>query len=288
MAASQTIVVSAAADGKRLDRLLADELELSRSYVRRLLSWNRVGINGKTVAKGTNLREGDRIEIAEFRHPREGPRTNKSLPIDILNETEEWIAVDKPAGIPTHPLNFEETDTVLNSVLHRFPEIHGVGDGGIESGVLHRLDIGTSGVLLFAKTRDAWERGRAAFSEHRVEKTYFARVHGRLESQGRIRFAFEPRGDHMRRVEKGGREAITDLEVIEMIGDSTLVRARPITGLMHQIRATLAELGHPVIGDRIYGSEQDLDRHWLHAATIQLLGFEASSPVPTYFSQPLA
>jgi 23S rRNA-/tRNA-specific pseudouridylate synthase len=148
------------------------------------------------------------------------------------------------------------------------------------SGVVHRLDRDTSGVLLFARTEEAWQRARAAFDERRVEKTYLALVHGRLQGEHEISLSLGHRGDRMRVVKRGGRTALTRLRGVEIRDGTTLVEARPVTGLMHQLRVSLAELGHPVVGDRVYGSSRREERHWLHASRIRLDGFEAASEPP--------
>ena len=264
----------------RLDVFLAARLGLSRGYVRRLLHRGSVRIGNEGAVKGVLLRAGDRIQVPAFRSPSEGPVRDDQAELRVLRDEAGLIAVDKPAGVPTHPLDFDETGTVLNAVVARYPGIVGVGEGGVQSGVVHRLDIGTSGVLLFATREEAWARARKAFADRRVSKRYLARVHGELRREEEVRLRLEPRGDHMRVVRSGGREALTHVRPIRIDTDESLVEARPVTGLMHQIRATLASLGHPIIGDRIYGSDRSLDRHLLHATDIDVEGFSAHSPAP--------
>ena len=274
------IEVGEAAAGQRLDVWLARELGLSRGYVRRLLTRDRVRVNGLPAIKGTVLRPTDRIDVDPFRHPDEGPIARAEFDLRVLAEDDGLVAVDKPAGRPTQPLDYEETGTVLNAVLERFPEMRGVGEGGLMSGVVHRLDRGTSGVLVFARTAAAWEGARAEFDARRVDKIYRALVHGVFEGQHDVTLRLDHRGPRMRAVERGGREAVTRLRPLEVRGESTLIEARPVTGLMHQIRATLAELGHPVVGDATYGSTVECSRHWLHAERIRIGGFEAASEPP--------
>ncbi len=197
------------------------------------------------------------------------------------------MAVEKPAGLPTHPLDFEETKTALNALLARYPELGGVGDGGLQSGVLHRLDTHTSGVLLFSTRDDVWRRVRAEFAERRVQKRYLARVHGAYRLTQEIVLRLEHAGRRMCVVASGGREAVTQLYPVREIGDTTLVEVRPLTGVMHQIRATLAHLGHPLLGDREYGSTRELGRHLLHATFISTLGFDAASSLPEIFESEL-
>jgi 23S rRNA pseudouridine1911/1915/1917 synthase len=272
--------VEARDDGTRLDVFLARELRLSRGYVRRLLSHDAVRVNGAPAAKGMLLRGDDRIEVEPFRHPDEGPIARADFELRILCERDGLIAVDKPAGHPTQPLDYDETGSVLNAVLARFPDVRGVGEGGLMSGVVHRLDRDTSGVLLFARSNEAWHRARAAFDARGVEKTYLALVHGRLSGEHELALQLAHRGPRMRVVSTGGREALTRVRALEPRDDATLVEARPVTGLMHQIRVSLSELGHPIVGDALYGSTEEQPRHWLHAERIRIDDFEASSEPP--------
>jgi len=279
-ALTRRIEIDSADQDTRLDVLLARELGLSRGYVRRLLSGDRVRLNGQPAQKGALLRVGDAIEVAEFRHPGEGPIAHADFDLVVLDERSGLIAVDKPAGRATQPLTYDEGGTVLNAVLARYPDMNGVGEGGLMSGVVHRLDRETSGVLLFARDDDAWGRARDAFAAERVRKVYRALVHGRLQDERDVELQLEHRGTRMRVVSSGGLRAATRLRPIAERGEHTLVEAFPRTGRMHQIRATLAELGHPVVGDRLYGSSANEARHWLHALEIELDGFAIRAAPP--------
>jgi len=273
--------VDAAFAGARLDAWLAERLELTRGYARRLLARGSVRIGRAPAKKGMLLRGGEQIEVAAFRHPREGPAPDPGGELVELVCSDGLVAIDKPAGLPSCPLDYDESRTALGAVLARYPEMSGVGDGGLMSGAVHRLDTGTSGVLLFATTDAAWQRARADFRERRADKRYTALVHGRLEARDRtIELRLEARGERVRVVESGGREAVTLILAAEPRGDDTRVELGLTTGVMHQLRATLAALGHPVVGDRIYGSEVKLDRHLLHAHSLALPGLRAESPVP--------
>jgi 23S rRNA pseudouridine1911/1915/1917 synthase len=278
--AERTLEVTAESAGERLDAYLAKSLGLSRRAVARLIDAGRVRLAGRRAAKGAMLREGDRIRVGAFRAAVEGPVPEPGQPIVVLARAGGLVAVDKPAGPPTHPLEPGETGTVLNALVARFPEMVGVGEGGLRSGVVHRLDLGTSGVLVFATEEAAWRRARLAFAERRVEKRYVARVHGELTGEHDLELALAHRGDHMRVVESGGRATRTLVRALVPGPETSLVEARPITGMMHQIRVTLAHLGHPVVGDRLYGSSVELGRHLLHAIHLRIEDFEASAPPP--------
>jgi 23S rRNA pseudouridine1911/1915/1917 synthase len=279
----RTLEITAELAGQRLDVLLASELGISRGYVRRLLRRDRVRISGRPGLKGMELRAGDRVEIEAFRHPDEGPIASPELPLRVIEHQGGLIAIAKPAGYPTHPLDFEETETMLNAVLARFPRMLGVGEGGLMSGVVHRLDTDTSGVLIFAEEDAAWRRARRAFETRRAEKRYVARVHGAFHGEREVELRLAHRGKQMRVVASGGRVAHTWLQSIRVDADSSLIEARPSTGLMHQLRVTLAQLGHPVLGDSLYGSELALDRHLLHAVELRIEDFRARCEVPAEF-----
>jgi 23S rRNA pseudouridine1911/1915/1917 synthase len=229
------------------------------------------------------LRAGEEIEIESFRRPEQGPSADASLVLPVLAQGEGLLAVDKPAGIPSHPLDYDETGTALGAVLALHPEVRHAGEGGLECGLVHRLDTGTSGVLVFATEPSAWHEARAAFATRRVAKRYRARVHGSLDSALEVELHLAPRGKRVRVVARGGRLSVTRLRPVEVRGRESLVEVEPVTGLRHQIRAVLAHLGHPVMGDRIYGSPLRLPRHLLHAEWIRIGSFEARAPLPADF-----
>jgi len=291
--------------GERLDRFLADHLGLSRSQVRRLLARGAVSVGGRSVdenAKGLNLQPGPVVEVTPFARPEDEralPCPHRSL--RVLARGSGWLAVDKPAGTPVHPLRQDETDTVLNAVIAEHPEIHGVGEGGLRSGVVHRLDVDTSGVLFFATQEEAWLRLRRAFSEHLVEKCYRALVIGALEGEGSLEIGLvtaRHRPARVRVVDEAELERARGVHIgvlhwrsLEIFGSATLVEVRPKTGFLHQIRVSLAHLGFPVLGDRRYGPANDpiaVPRQMLHATHARWGEVEASSPDPDDFREVLA
>jgi 23S rRNA pseudouridine1911/1915/1917 synthase len=291
--------------GQRLDRFLAEHLRLSRSQVRRLLARGAVSIGGRSVnedAKGLNLQPGPVVEVTPFARPEdERALPAPDQPLRVLARASGWLAVDKPAGTPVHPLREDETDTVLNAVVARFPEIRGVGEGGLRSGVVHRLDVDTSGVLLFATEEGSWLRLRGAFREHLVEKSYRALVIGALEGGGSLEVGLVTARHRPARVRvvagaeleraRGVHIGVLRWRSLEVFGGVTLVEVRPKTGFLHQIRVSLAHLGFPVLGDRSYGPASDpipVPRQMLHAARASWGDVEASSPDPDDFRAALA
>jgi 23S rRNA pseudouridine1911/1915/1917 synthase len=328
---ARSLVVEAAEAGLRADRFLANRLRITRSQVRRLLARGGVRLDGRRLSagdKGLALPIGGQLEVETFR-----VREEQRVPSEagVLRESQApgsgpvllgagpgWLAVDKPAGMPVHPLEEDETGTVLGAVVAQYPGLQGVGEGGLRSGVVHRLDVDTSGVLLVATAQPAWERLRAAFRDHRVEKTYRALVIGHFPAEARSRpvqceFGLVVAQHHPARVKvvtgaagrktAGVRRVRQSIRLVEHLRGASLLELKPVTGFLHQIRATLAHLGHPVLGDVVYGgefgsegsspqeSEDESDglagvrRHLLHAARLGFEEIRAESPDPEDFRE---
>jgi len=280
VSAARTLEVPATAAGTRLDAFLGQELSITRGYARRMLLRDRVTLAGRPARKGALLRAGDRVDVGPFRHPSEGLLPAPELRLPILREADGLLAIDKPAGLPTHPLDYDEPESAAQAFLALRPDARHVGHGGLEPGLLHRLDTHTSGVLLFATREDAWRRARDAFETGRAEKHYLARVHGQVAEDRALRLHLGHAGQRMRVVTRGGRPAHTRIRPIDFDGDTTLLEVSIETGVRHQIRATLAHLGHPVVGDRLYGSPEAVPRHLLHAHVLRIDTFEATAPPP--------
>lgn len=290
--------------GLRLDVFLALALGISRARARRLLEEGEVRLDGARVGlrtKGAALVEGQTLSVARFT-PRgsERPEPEPEATLQVLAEGPGWLAVAKPAGVPVHPLAPGERGTVLNALVARRPEIVGIGEGGLRSGVVHRLDVDTSGVLLFATEELRFTRLRRAFRRHRVAKTYRAIVHGSLQGEGALslrlavtkhrpaRVRVVPEGDP----EWARRSRPTHLtwNALAPLEGATLVEVHPSTGFLHQIRASLASLGHPVLGDLAYGGERGpwAPRHLLHAAAIATEDVAATCADPADFAAALS
>jgi 23S rRNA pseudouridine1911/1915/1917 synthase len=285
--------------GARLDVFLARVLPASRGQVRALLSAGGVRVDGSVVdlgAKGRLLSAGQRVGLAEpTLAAANAPEPDRDAPLTVLAQGEGWLAVDKPAGTPVHPLAPGERGTLLNALVARHPEVTGIGEGGLRAGVVHRLDVQTSGVLLFATAEVRWRALREAFRSHRVQKRYRALVHGRLEGQGKLVLPLavvRHRPARVGVVEAGdGRSRRTELrwKSLRVFADRTLVEVAPRTGFLHQIRASLAHLGHPLVGDVAYGApEGEAARHLLHAARVAVDDVVAESPDAADFADALA
>jgi 23S rRNA pseudouridine1911/1915/1917 synthase len=278
--------------GTRLDLFVARKMQLGRNEVKRLIAQGRVKLNGRSTNekdKGLLLYEGSKVEVEMLG---EEIVAQGDLPLVVLSEGDGWIAVEKPAGIAVHPLESGETGTLLNAVASRYPQIIGVGEGGLRSGVVHRLDVETSGVVLFGTNAKAWKAMREAFETHRAKKTYRAIVAGELRGSGREEMALivaQHRPARVKVVEADhpkARRCDLTWRSIEKLKGATLVEIELGTGFLHQIRVMIAELGHPVVGDKIYGiSAIDAPRQMLHASYVRAAMAHAKSNDPQDFRQ---
>ncbi len=274
------ISVGEDAAGSRLDIFLAHHLpHLSRRSAQVVIAGGSVRVNERRVRKGTLLQAGDRVQVAEEVIQPPGLEANPALEIPILYEDDTIVAVNKPAGIPSLALRADETNTVANFLLSRYPEMRAVG-APLEAGLVHRLDTDTSGVLLAARTIEAHAELRRQFRDREVVKDYLALVTGEICKTGEAKhfLSSDPRDTHKVRVSavplEGSRLAVTRYRPAERFRGHTLLEVRIITGERHQIRAQLAALGHPVVGDALYGRRSQVSgrpgRHLLHAARVVL------------------
>ena len=276
---AHTVEIDEAGAGTRLDRALADRLGVSRARVRHLLEVGRIRAGDEALRlsdKSRAVAAGETYSVdGALEAETERPTPRPDLPLEIVAEGEGWVCVAKPAGCGVHPLRPDQDDTVLNALIARRPEVAGVGEAGLRSGVVHRLDVGTTGALLFATEEESWRRLRGAFSAHRVDKRYHALVAGRFEDARRIDLPLaitrhQPAHVAVREDGRATRQRVTPIEVFD---DATLVEVRLETGFLHQVRATMAHVGHPLFGDPDYGGPAPAfaARPMLHAARV---GFE--------------
>lgn len=261
------------AAGERLDVFLGKHLSLSRNRLKALFETDAVRVNGRRAKKGQTVSAAEVIAV-ELSDAPSGAVADTSLALSLLHEDEALLAVDKPAGVPSQPLAPGETGTVANALIARWPQLEAVGDDPREAGLCHRLDIETSGVLLVAKTKPAWARMREAFSTAGgVDKRYLALVRGPLADEGEIDVPLLHAGDHVRPAVQGeaARPARSAFKVLRRKGTTSLVEVRLFTGVLHQVRAHLAAVGAPILGDARYGGRDlaGLTRFFLHAASLE-------------------
>lgn len=258
--------------GERLDVFLSRNFqEFTRSEFQRLVDLGRVSVNGARKKPGYRLRPGDRVEVDLPQRETAGVSA-ENIPLRILYEDADIIVIDKAAGMIVHPGAGARTGTLVNALLHHFPEVRGIGPEE-RPGIVHRLDKETSGVMVVARSLAAYGELLRQFKAREVAKVYLALVRGRMPSPaGRFD---RPIGRHVKDGQRMSvrtrkpRTAITDYEVRAVFRDFSLLEVQPLTGRTHQIRVHLAEAGHPVAGDRRYGSGRPakirLARLFLHA-----------------------
>src|ERR1700686_3841417 len=253
--------------GKRLDHYLQEHLtNYSRSRLQAWIKDGHVLVDGSAVKASFVLRGGEQVDVS----PADlAPlhATPEDLPIEILYEDRSVIAVNKPAGLVVHAGAGTRSGTLVNRLVHHFTALSQVG-GEMRPGIVHRLDRGTSGVLLVARNDAAHRSLAAQFAERTVEKTYLALVHRKVPNeQGRVTAPITR--DPVRRIRMTaklgtGRSALTEYRVLKRFEKFTYLEVRIGTGRTHQIRVHLASLGHPVAGDRVYGAPE-AERIFLHA-----------------------
>jgi 23S rRNA pseudouridine1911/1915/1917 synthase len=264
--------------GRRLDVVVHARLsEFSRSRIQDWIKAGRVLVNGAPERASHPVRAGDHVDVQPDVPP---PlrTTAEDIPLKVLYEDDDVVAIDKPAGMVVHAGAGVHSGTLVNALLHRFASLSGVG-GELRPGIVHRLDRFTSGVILVAKNDGAHRQLARQFASHQVEKVYLALVHGNVErEQQRIE---RPIGrDPLRRVRmtarlSHGRAAISEYRVLQRFTGFTLLEVRIATGRTHQIRAHLSSIGHPVAGDTLYGAPSraggrpSLGRYFLHAHRIR-------------------
>jgi len=272
-------VVPEGASPDRLDRAVARLFGVSRGKAMEWIAEGRVRVDGRRAPKGSQVAGGSRLSVRV--PPSDAPVAQPELPIRIVHADEHVVVADKPAGMPSHPLKARETGTAANALVGRFPELARVGPAPREGGLVHRLDTDTSGLLLAARTDAAHAALRAQFAARTVEKGYLALVAGELQAGGEIAVPLAHDPQDPRRVRAasdpdwaeahGARPALTRFEPRERRRGFTLVDVEIATGVMHQIRAHLAFIGHPLAGDELYGGPRltGLSRHFLHAARLR-------------------
>lgn len=272
MPKQEFLITPGAGAGERLDVYLARRLQdFSRSEVQRFIDLGRVVVNGTAKKPSYKLRDGDLVE-ADVVIPEAVATGAEDIPLRILHSDPDIIVVDKPAGMIVHPGAGARRGTLVNALLHHFPDIRGIGDED-RPGIVHRLDKETSGVIVVARSLVAYGELLRQFKAREIEKVYLALVLGRLPSTvGRFDWPIGRHVKHGQRMSiktRKPRSAITDYRVQKVFKDFSLLEIRPITGRTHQIRVHLTAAGHPLAGDRRYGSggraKARFPRLFLHA-----------------------
>jgi len=297
------------AAGTRLDQWLAAQLpEVSRVRVQQLIEQNKILLNGSTPKPSLRLRGGEEIAITGVVELPPLKAFAEDIPLDVVYEDESLAVINKPAGMSVHAGSGKDEagnrGTMVNALLHRFSNLSQAG-GELRPGIVHRLDKETSGLVLVAKNDLAHRKLAEQFSRREVKKTYIALVHGVMkQAKGTINAPISRdliRRARMTTRRTGGREAITHWTVKKQIegphGKFSLLEVKIETGRTHQIRVHLASIGHPVVGDTLYGAPRpesylgtatgvaSLERNFLHAFELQFR--HPISNRPLSFQQPL-
>ena len=266
----ETLELDAPTSGIRLDKYLAKAFpRFSRSYLKRLIEQSYILVNGRSTKASQKLKETDRITVTLPPIPTHP--LPESIPLTIIYEDEEILVIDKPAGLTVHPAPGHPDHTLVNAVLSHCPSI---ARNPIERpGIVHRLDKDTSGLIVIAKNDPSRRYLAEQFKNRTVKKGYFVLVRGRLSpEQGIIEAPIgrDPRYRKRMTVVEKGREASTEYQVREYLGDYSLLEVIPVTGRTHQIRVHLSAIGYPVVGDPVYGVKTTfLNRQFVHAYRLE-------------------
>lgn len=284
-------------EGQRIDRYLSDELEdRSRSYIQKIMKEGYVKVNQKPVKSNYRLSFGDSVEVTlpEAKEPDIVP---ENIPLDILYEDQDIIMINKPKQMVVHPAPGHYSGTLVNALMyHCGDELSGI-NGCMRPGIVHRIDMDTTGSLVVCKNDKAHQSLSEQLKVHSIRRIYVAIVHGNIkEDSGTVN---APIGRHptdrkkMSTHCKNGRDAVTHYKVLERFGDYTYIQCELETGRTHQIRVHMASIGHPLVGDEVYGPKKcpfkGLQGQTLHARILGIIHpttgkyLEVNAPLPEYF-----
>ena len=269
------MILEASMDGERLDAFLSRSAEgLSRSAAQKLIADGNVRLNGSPARKNDRLRVGDSVELT-IPEPREVDIAPKQMPLDIVYEDEDVAVINKPKGLVVHPAAGHQDDTLVNGLLYAMGDSLSGINGELRPGIVHRIDKDTSGLLAIAKNDLAHTVLASQLKDHSMARTYEAIVCGSFkEDSGTVD---APIGRHptdrkkMCVTQRNSKNAVTHWEVVERFRGYTHIRCRLETGRTHQIRVHMAYIGHPILGDTVYGHkkpELGQDSQCLHAGAL--------------------
>lgn len=284
-------------EGQRIDKYLSIMIEgKSRSFVQGLIDEKKVKANSKVIKSNYKIKKGDFIEV-EVPEPVELNVSAEEMNLDIVYEDEDVLVVNKEKGIVVHPAPGNYTGTLVNGILHHCSDLSGI-NGVIRPGIVHRIDKDTSGILVIAKNDEAHNDLAAQFKEHSIKREYYALVEGKFsnvkgsvdkpisrDKKERIKMA----------INSDGKRAVTHYEVLEQYDKGvSLVKCTLETGRTHQIRVHMSSIGHPLVGDLVYGYKRqkfNIEGQALHAKTLGFIHprtkeyMEFTSELPNYFKE---
>ncbi len=286
-------------NGQRIDKYLNDRImDVSRSYLQKLLKDSGVSVNGKVVKSNYRVSAGDSITV-ELPEAVEPEIVAEPIPLDIIYEDSDIIIINKPKQMVVHPAVGHYSGTLVNGLMaHCKDELSGI-NGVLRPGIVHRIDMDTTGVLIACKNDRAHNAVAEQLRQHSITRKYYAIVHGVIKDEQGLVDA--PIGRHptdrkrMSINERNGRAAVTHYHVLRRFRHFTFVECRLETGRTHQIRVHMASLGHPLLGDRVYGPAKvpfcGLQGQTLHAGLLGVIHpatgeyVEFSAPLPEYFKE---
>ena len=284
-------------EGQRIDKYLSVMIEgKSRSFVQGLIDEEKVKANGKVIKSNYKLKKNDFIEV-EVPEPVELNVSAEEMNLDIIYEDEDVLVVNKEKGVVVHPAPGNYTGTLVNGILYHCSDLSGI-NGVIRPGIVHRIDKDTSGILVIAKNDEAHNDLAAQFKEHSIKREYYALVEGKFsnikgtvdkpisrDKKERIKMA----------INSDGKRAVTHYEVLEQYDKGvSLVKCTLETGRTHQIRVHMSSIGHPLVGDLVYGYKRqkfNIEGQALHAKTLGFIHprtkeyMEFTSELPNYFKE---
>lgn len=295
--------IDSEAEGKRLDTFLSEKIEgYSRTYMQKLIEEEHCKVNGKSAKSNLKLRNGDRVE-ASIPAPVPLAVEPEKIELDIVYEDSHIVVINKPQGMVVHPAHGNYTGTVVNALLEHcgslsdYNGLTGI-NGVMRPGIVHRIDKDTSGIIVIAKTNEAHLSLSEQLKEHSISRKYTALLEGKLKDDTGTVETLIGRNPKDRKkmavVHTNGKRAVTHYRVLERFDGYTLIEAVLETGRTHQIRVHMSHLGHPVVGDTVYGYKKQrfqTEGQQLHA---RVLGFihpasgeyvEFEAPLPNYFEK---
>jgi 23S rRNA pseudouridine1911/1915/1917 synthase len=299
------LIADDSATDLRMDRYISTATGLPRSQIQRLIKADRVLVDGRHPKASATAHPGQHISLS-IPPPQPSTLTPEPIPLDILYEDTDILVLNKSAGLVVHPAPGHQTGTLVHAILHHCLDLPGIGEER-RPGIVHRLDKETSGVIVVAKTDTAMASLATQFKGRRVKKTYIALVHGEVKQpEGKIEADIGRHERDRKRMAvctRKGREAVTIYRVMKLFNGSTLLQLQPHTGRTHQIRVHLSAIGHPVVGDKLYGGRRErkwrmesgewrveAERHLLHAWKLGLFHprtdewMEFEAPLPLDFT----
>ena len=285
-------------DGKRIDQCLAASFsDCSRSFLQKLLKDGKVSINEKTQKASSKVAAGDAVLVL-LPEPEELNVEPENIPLDILYEDDDLLVVNKPKGMVVHPAAGHSSGTLVNALMYHCKDSLSGINGVLRPGIVHRIDMDTTGSLIVCKTDMAHKVIAAQLKEHSIHRCYRAIVHGVIKEDSGVIDAPIGRNPTDRKKmainEQNGKRAVTHFKVLKRFRQFTYIECELETGRTHQIRVHMASLQHPLLGDSVYGpakSPYKLQGQTLHAMTIGFIhpstgGYmEFSAPLPAYFEE---